>query len=177
MKIKTINISHYRKVYEAQINMEDNITVIVGANNSGKTSLVEVFNSVFSNAKGRLCFDDLSAVECQKWSNNIYPKFYDVLTANKTREDMVSALCEIISPSTKPEDAILMPPIELKIQVDYNEKEDDIRNFADYIMEFEPSNTSFYFIYRYALNVPFFRKAIDCSSIVKLLRQDRKMIK
>ena len=39
----------------------------------------------------------------------------------------------------------------LKIQIDYD-KEDDIRNFADYIMELSPDNTSFYFMYKYELN-------------------------
>ena len=42
MKIKTIQISGYRKIREAKINMEDSITVIAGANNSGKTSIVDV---------------------------------------------------------------------------------------------------------------------------------------
>lgn len=141
--------------------MEDNITVIAGANNSGKTSLVELLNSVFGNSKGKFCCDDLSAIECQKWSNNIYPKFSVAFNSGKIKENVISDICEIISPSTTPEDAILMPPIEMKIQVDYNEKEDDIRHFADYIMEFEPANTSFYFVYRYALSADLFRKNID----------------
>lgn len=51
MKIKTIQISGFRKILKATINMEDDITVIAGANNSGKTSIVELFNYVF-NAKG-----------------------------------------------------------------------------------------------------------------------------
>ena len=44
MKIKTIQISGFRKILKATINMEDDITVIAGANNSGKTSIVELFN-------------------------------------------------------------------------------------------------------------------------------------
>ena len=53
MKIKTLHISNYRKIIDSKINMENNITVIAGANNSGKTSLVELINSVFGNVKGR----------------------------------------------------------------------------------------------------------------------------
>ena len=161
MKIKTIHISHYRKVDNVKINMEDNVTIIAGANNSGKTSLVELFNLVFGNAKGKLCCDDLSAIECQQWSNNIYPKFRFVFTAGKSKEETMLDLCEIISPSTTPEESIVMPSIEVKIQVDYNEKNDDIRHFADYTMELAPNNTSFYFIYRYAFNKSFFRKSMD----------------
>ena len=40
MKIKVVHVMNFRKIIDAEINMEDNITVIAGANNSGKTSLV-----------------------------------------------------------------------------------------------------------------------------------------
>ena len=46
MRIKAVHITNFRKIIDAEINMEDNITVIAGANNSGKTSLVELFNAV-----------------------------------------------------------------------------------------------------------------------------------
>lgn len=66
MKITTIQISGFRKILKATINMEDDITVIAGANNSGKTSIVELFNYVF-NAKGALCSDDFPVYESQEW--------------------------------------------------------------------------------------------------------------
>lgn len=65
MKITTIQISGFRKILKATINMEDDITVIAGANNSGKTSIVELFNYVF-NAKGALCSDDFPVYESQE---------------------------------------------------------------------------------------------------------------
>ena len=53
MRIKAVHITNYRKIIDAKINMEDNVTVIAGANNSGKTSLVELFNAVFGSQKGK----------------------------------------------------------------------------------------------------------------------------
>lgn len=53
MKITTIQISGFRKILKATINMEDDITVIAGANNSGKTSIVELFNYVCDSTKSR----------------------------------------------------------------------------------------------------------------------------
>jgi len=141
--------------------MEDNITVIAGANNSGKTSLVELFNSVFGRTKGKFCCDDLSAIECQEWSNHIYPHVSTAFGVGKSREDTISDICACFEPSAASGNVSLMPPIEVKIQIDYKEDEDDIRQFADYIMEFDPNNTSFYFVYRYALNVELFRKNLD----------------
>lgn len=174
MKIKTLHISNYRKIIDSKINMENNITVIAGANNSGKTSLVELFNSVFGNVKGRLCCDDLPATECQKWSQNMYSRVNTIFSTKKEREDIISDIVELIEPFEKPENAMLIPPIEIKIQIDYDENEDDIRNFADYIMEFAPDNTSFYFIYRYVINTNTFKKSVD-TAYEKLLARFNKL--
>lgn len=40
MKIRTIEINNYRKFNNFRINLEDDITVVAGANNTGKTSSV-----------------------------------------------------------------------------------------------------------------------------------------
>jgi Predicted ATP-dependent endonuclease of the OLD family len=42
MKIKTIQIQNFRLLKNVTLSLEDNTTVIVGRNNSGKTSLTEV---------------------------------------------------------------------------------------------------------------------------------------
>lgn len=160
MKIKMIQISGFRKICEARINMEDNITVIAGANNSGKTSIVELFNVVF-NSKGKLCSDDFPVFECQKWCNAVYPHFQAEFTSDNSKEAVISNIIEKIMSFEKPDAALLIAPIEVRIQVDYNSESDDIRNFADYIMELDPSNSSFYFIYRFELDLDFLRKSLD----------------
>ena len=159
MRIKTIYISNYRKLLNTKINMEEKITVIAGANNSGKTSLVELFNAVFGSAKGKLCADDLPAIECQKWSSEFFSKASTSFLSEKSKEEIIFDICEVIFPSNS-DKAVIMPPLELRIQIDYDD-EDDIRNFADYIMELDPSNKSFYFVYRYALDIDAFRGNID----------------
>lgn len=160
MKIKTIQISGFRKIHNAIFNMEDSITVIAGANNSGKTSIVELFSFVF-NSKGKLCCDDFPVLECQKWCGSVYPHFYNQFTSDNTKEGIIANIIEIMVASEKPDDAILIPPIEVKIQVDYDPANDDIRNFADYIMELDPANNGFYFIYRFELDVGLLRKNLD----------------
>lgn len=81
MKIKTIHISGFRKTLKATINMEDDITVIAGANNSGKTSIVELFNYVF-NAKGGLCCDDFPVYESQ----NGVLQYFHIFELNLTKK-------------------------------------------------------------------------------------------
>lgn len=173
VKIKTIQISGYRKIREAKINMEDSITVIAGANNSGKTSIVELFNFVF-NSKGKLCCDDFPVFECQRWCNAVFPHVQTQFASGNTKEDIIANIIETVVASKKTDTAILISPIEVKIQVDYDPTNDDIRNFADYIMELDPTNYCFYFIYRFELDVDLLRKSLD-SEYEKLYSRFRKL--
>lgn len=163
MKIKAVHITNFRKIIDAEINMEDNITVIAGANNSGKTSLVELFNAVFGNQKGNFRRDDIPAEECHKWSEKVYPIFATTFQSGKPKDETLENIFVQIEAAGKSEDTLLIPPITLKVQVDYDKDQDDIRCFADYIMEFSPENTSFYFIYRYGINGQAFRKVVDAA--------------
>ena len=174
MKIKTMQISGFRKICEVKINMENNITVIAGANNSGKTSIIELFNLVF-NSKGKLCCDDFPVFECQKWCNTVFPYFQTQFVSGNTKENVISNIINIMMGAENPDAAILIPPIEVKIQVDYDSANDDIRYFADYIMELDPNNTSFYFIYRFEIDVGLLRKSLD-SEYEKLYNRFNKLI-
>ena len=97
MKITTIQISGFRKILKATINMEDDITVIAGANNSGKTSIVELFNYVF-NAKGALCSDDFPVYESQEWCTAVFPYFQaDVRQSSSTNATINTFAAEALS--------------------------------------------------------------------------------
>lgn len=74
---------------------------------------------------------------------------------------MIENILGTIMPSENPENEMRLAPIEVMIQVDYNPASDDIRNFADYIMELDPDNSSFYFIYRFELDKDLLRKSLD----------------
>ncbi len=158
MKIKTIEISNYRKIKNAKLNMEDNITVLAGANNSGKTSLVELFDSVFAKPKGKLSLNrnDFRVELCEEWEKRVFPIFRAAFSSPK-KEDAQTLIREQIFENNP----VIILPITLKIQIDYDKETDDIRNFADYIMELSPDNTSFYFIYRYELNTTLFFNNFD----------------
>lgn len=158
MKIKSIEILNYRKIKKAKLNMEDNITVLAGANNSGKTSLVELFDSVFAKPKGKLCLNktDFPVELCEEWGKRSFPIFRDAFSYPK-KEDAQTHIREKIFGDTP----VTISPIMLKIQIDYDKEADDIRNFADYIMELSPDNTSFYFMYKYELNNKLFFDNFD----------------
>lgn len=185
MKIKAVHIENFRKIKEVKINMEDDITVVAGANNSGKTSLVELFNAVFGTQKKKFGKEDFSAEECCKWSERVYPIFANAFLSRESREEILKDIFALIESIDNPDNAILMRPIILKVQVDYDKDQDDIRNFADYIMELSPQNNSFYFIYKFEINKTSFRKTVDAAYEKLLIRfqklagdenQDHRMI-
>lgn len=155
MRIKAVHITNFRKIIDAEINMEDNITVIAGTNNSGKTSLVELFNAGFGRQRGK---EDIPAEECQKWSGQVYPIFATAFQSGKKKDETLEDIFVQIEPTGKPEDTLLIPPITLKVQVDYDIDQDDIRCFADYIMEFCP-------------RIPASILSIDMESIVGLSKK------
>ncbi|HHW29797.1 MAG TPA: AAA family ATPase [Syntrophomonadaceae bacterium] len=158
MKIKTILVSGYRQIKEAKINMEKNITIIAGANNSGKTSLVELFNYVFSSSHGKFNVDDLSVDKCQKWSSDVFPYMQAIFNSGETKEKVIDQIMNFLFPVDDNVKARLIEPVQVKIQIDYDKDNDDIRNFADYIMDFDPDKNSFYFIYEYAVDPEIFKK-------------------
>lgn len=49
MKLKKIAITNYRQFQNAVINFDDELTILAGANNSGKTSIIELFKRIFKD--------------------------------------------------------------------------------------------------------------------------------
>ena len=54
-----MEIKNYRQFTDEVINFDNDLTILAGANNSGKTSIVELFKILFKE-KG-FCVDDISA--------------------------------------------------------------------------------------------------------------------
>ena len=62
MKLEQITIEGYRTHSKTTFSLEDDLTVIVGRNNTGKTSLVEVIDKfIGQNARNRLHTTDFAA--------------------------------------------------------------------------------------------------------------------
>ena len=161
MKIEKIQVLNYRQFENTTLSMNDGITVLAGANNSGKTALVELLKNAFGKEKGQFTKDDFSVVAVMLWAEQIYPIWKSVFETGKSKEEILKNLSEVIVPSDKDTKGILIEPITVKIEVTYNPDTDDIRKFADYIMDFSPDTYSFYFIYQYGLSSTLFLKSLE----------------
>ena len=81
MKIKDIAIKNFRLLEDVRLNIEDDITLIVGKNNTGKTSLFEVVNMFFSE-KNSFSFHDFSKLTYAQ-----FEKCFDIFEAVQKETD------------------------------------------------------------------------------------------
>ena len=128
MKLKKMEIENYRQFQDAVINFDDELTVLAGANNSGKTSIIELFRRVFKDKN--FSKEDVAAEFYSKLQDdflNLIDKIYEESwDETEFRENVKKAF------STQKEDK--WTAIRIKIEVTYN-KDESISLFSDYLME------------------------------------------
>ncbi|MEU8147918.1 AAA family ATPase [Nonomuraea sp. NPDC048901] len=59
MRLVCAKVTNFRALEEVKIRIDDATTLIVGRNNSGKTSFVELFERFFGSERPRFTLDDL----------------------------------------------------------------------------------------------------------------------
>ena len=66
MYLKNIKIINYRRLADVKIDLDSEISIFVGANNSGKTSVAHAMHFFVGGARDRVSFHDISAC---RWSD------------------------------------------------------------------------------------------------------------
>lgn len=169
MKLKSIELSGYRKMKKVTLNFDSSVTVLAGANNSGKTSIVELLSCIFTE-KGRFEQNDMSVVDCQCWCDFIWPTVHEIMRSEETDERRISDICKYLFSDDSEDEPLLIQPIEAKLHIVYDPICDDIRKFADYLMDFDPACSDFYFILRFGVDRDMLRRNLS-DSFCKLTRR------
>ena len=84
MKLENIIIENYRQFDTAELAFDQGITILAGANNSGKTSLINLIRSVFVDEKNDYSVSDIPAKNMQEWIDWGYPVFADFFKSGKS---------------------------------------------------------------------------------------------
>lgn len=130
--------------------MADDITLLAGANNSGKTSMINLIASIMQNGKTPFYISDIPVSLSKQWVDEVYDTFICCFSKYEdklsTVERIVSKLFSTESSSLKCD--LIIPATSIRFKIDYYEN-DDIRKFADFIMDLNPNNKSFYFEYSF----------------------------
>ena len=160
MFLKSVQISNYRQLDNIILDFQNDLTVLAGPNNSGKTTLISVLKGIFDDSKLNFSYSDIPTYLSVEWISRISSILRPVILAN-SKESGIEEIVRSISNEGYFLDDFVIDRFEAKIQVDYIPENDDIQNFADYLMDLDESKHSFYFVYTYEPSVTVFEKTLN----------------
>lgn len=145
MKITRAHIENFRLLEDAAIALDDESTMIVGRNNSGKTSVVEIFRKLTKVDSSPFSFDDISL--------NAHPQFEAALASY---DDWVAAnAANDVERAAETEGGVrALPSIRLTLTIEYDD-EDDLSALAPIILDLDPERSDATIVYRTFVKDPF----------------------
>ncbi|KJS66068.1 MAG: ATP-dependent endonuclease [Gammaproteobacteria bacterium HGW-Gammaproteobacteria-9] len=130
MKLRHAKIKNFRLLTDVQLALEDLTTVVVGRNNSGKTSLSEIIR--------RLLAEGTAAFQLEDFSSACYDRFCAALEAhtNGQDDDVVRAL---------------VPFIELRLTFEYDPAQPQLGPLSPFVIDLNPDCNEAVVVVRYEL--------------------------
>ncbi|KPH12361.1 ATP-dependent endonuclease [Chryseobacterium sp. ERMR1:04] len=130
MKIKTIEIKNFRLLKNTSLSLEDSTTVIVGRNNSGKTSLTEVFRRLIGDKNPVFSLYDFSISSIEGFKKALQAKL-------EGKED-----AEIRSH---------IPSIEIIITIEYPKDLADLGSLGNFVIDLDVESNVAVIVIKYGL--------------------------
>ena len=118
MNIAEIRIKNYRQLKDVVLTLDPKTTVIVGRNNTGKTSLTEIFKSFISESSQKLKFEDFNHCSLNEF-------------AQALKEFNNGSDVEIIRNQ--------IPQIELELRVNYQDDSESYGILGGFIIDLDES--------------------------------------
>lgn len=123
MKVYKIEVNNFRLLKEFSMDLEEELSLVIGKNNTGKTSILTVLDK-FLNEKSKFSYDDFNI-------------------------DFKTNLEDFIKLADIPEE-FAPKGIKLKIFIEYNEN-DDLSNVSRVLMDLDPNNNNIVLGFEYIL--------------------------
>lgn len=130
MKIFKLEIQNFRLLRAFSMDLEDNLSLVIGKNNTGKTSILTVLDK-FLNEKTKFSYDDLNI-------------------------DFKNELEGLILTAETPA-KFLNKGVKLKLFIEYNEA-DDLSNVSRVLMDLDPDNNKIVLGFEHVVNYDDFLK-------------------
>ena len=130
MYIKKVTVRNFRLLADVELVLEDQMTLIVGRNNSGKTSLSEAIR--------RFLVDPNPGFQIEDFSNASYDDFCEALKAKNAgrQDDEVRAF---------------IPSIELRLLFRYDPQQPELGALSDFVIDLDPDCNEALAVARYEL--------------------------
>lgn len=144
MKVSKIKVSNYRLLKSLELDMEDDLSLIIGKNNCGKTSLLSILDKFIGKkaATPSFAYDDFN-IEFQK-------KLEEIYTTDKYQE--IIAEFESIEGNKWKNIGL-----SLKLFIEYTEN-DSLANISKLMMDLDPDNRTVVLLFEYVLDEDNFKK-------------------
>ena len=144
MYIKNIHIKNYRLLTDVEIKLDTATTIIVGRNNTGKTSLMELINKVTQGKK--LVFHDYP-ISCR---NDFYRTTEEVINSKIRYSDFLQN--------------ILCPSIKFIVSYDFEKPDQSLGTLVPFIIDTDMDTTTAIILaeYRFSMSEEKFK---ECFSI------------
>lgn len=126
MEIKNIKVKNFRLLDDISINLENDVTLIVGKNNTGKTSLFEAIH-IATSLDGKFIFEDFS-LNSYNIFNSVYEQYLTSLSGNIEDEEKDRIEKEVISS---------IPKIQIYFEVSYNKEIDSLNELSEFITDLD----------------------------------------
>lgn len=117
MRINRAKIENFRLLRSVEIGFEERTTLIVGRNNSGKTSIAELFR--------RLLSDRALSFRLEDFSLGCHERFWSALTAYRAQQDATETLR-------------ILPTIKLVLDIGYDVDAPDLGPLSECIIDLDP---------------------------------------
>lgn len=129
MKIKSVEIKNFRLLKHITIALDDDVTLIVGRNNSGKTSLVDVFEKFIGGERSKFWFEDFSIESHTAFKAAI--SIWNELQALRKFPNEEEVQKKAVELKSK------VPVISLTLEIEYTES-DNLASISSFIMDLNP---------------------------------------
>ena len=130
MKIKKIEVENFRLLKNFSMDLEKELSLVIGKNNTGKTSILSVLDK-FLNEKAKFTYDDFNI--------DFKENFEKAVTASDIPNDFPNI------------------GIKLKIFIEYDER-DDLSNVSRVLMDLDPNNNNIVLGFEYTIKYDDFLK-------------------
>lgn len=129
MQLKNIAVKNFRLLHDVGLLIEKQTTVIVGRNNSGKTSLTEVMKRLLGDSNPSFRLEDFSFA---------------------THEDFWKAFVSKARGADEPDVRKALPTIEIQLTFGYEDGE-ALGTLSEFVIDLDPACTEALVVARYAL--------------------------
>ncbi|MBB4808182.1 putative ATP-dependent endonuclease of OLD family [Chryseobacterium defluvii] len=166
MKIKQIQVKNFRLLDNATVNIEDDLTLIVGKNNTGKTSLFEIIN-VFTQQTHDISFEDFSQSSYRIFKKlyKFYKEYYlvDINETRKEKSEILILKC--------------IPKIKLIIQFEYDIEKDSLINLSEFITDLDENrnDASVLISYEPKESLNLFKSFNDKGELIPWLKENLRL--